>query len=457
MIELRSLSSRLIAYWIVGLFFVLVLAPVPAIVTVSTILAGYQHIPPLSGWTTKRSREIVLRSLHFDASGRKSIEPTDELRQYRMRNPEFRFAVIDAETNSIVSGSSTELGSYFDRMTVFDDIYFGFHLSDDTNKRSYGYLVSEETPNGRLRVATYGSYFQWEDLIFQMIHINRSRDFFYFVALSIAMAIVAAVVIRRGLAPLHALATRIAAIDLNTIDQHFSAAGQPTETLPFIEAVNKAFERVNEGVARERRFAANSAHELRTPLTILRSRVETLDESVVKHELDRDVRRMQTIVEQLLVLAQMKERNYSESQPIDLNRLVLAIVTDYAPIAIDNRKNIEFDTPTHSIMARGHEWAVECILTNLIENAIRAEPVGGTVVVRLEKDATIDVVDHGGGVAPADRDMVFEPFWRREEMSPGSGLGLSIVKELVQLSGGRIYIADTPGGGATFRVIFAAE
>ncbi|WP_246722373.1 ATP-binding protein [Methylosinus sp. H3A] len=53
--------------------------------------------------------------------------------------------------------------------------------------------------------------------------------------------------------------------------------------------------------------------------------------------------------------------------------------------------------------------------------------------------------------------MVFEPFWRKEEISPGSGLGLSIVKELVLLSGGRISIMDTPGGGATFRVIFAAE
>ncbi|MGD9658763.1 MAG: sensor histidine kinase, partial [Methylocystis sp.] len=94
---------------------------------------------------------------------------------------------------------------------------------------------------------------------------------------------------------------------------------------------------------------------------------------------------------------------------------------------------------------------IESVITNLVENAIRAEPKGGTVIVRLKKGAIIEIVDHGIGIEEAERDMIFEPFWRKDERSAGSGLGLSIVKELVQQLEGTISIHSTPGGGATFK------
>jgi len=93
-------------------------------------------------------------------------------------------------------------------------------------------------------------------------------------------------------------------------------------------------------------------------------------------------------------------------------------------------------------------------MTNLIENAVRAEPPGGTVIVRLSKDAAIEVVDHGEGVATADRERIFEPFWRKSENTPGTGLGLAITKELTTKLGGSIELLETPGGGATFKVTF---
>ncbi len=74
------------------------------------------------------------------------------------------------------------------------------------------------------------------------------------------------------------------------------------------------------------------------------------------------------------------------------------------------------------------------------------------VLVRVLKDATIEVVDHGEEVDENDREMIFEPFWRKNGTTPGTGLGLAIAKELVEKHHGRIWAEDTPGGGATFKI-----
>jgi signal transduction histidine kinase len=105
-------------------------------------------------------------------------------------------------------------------------------------------------------------------------------------------------------------------------------------------------------------------------------------------------------------------------------------------------------------MVRGDRRALESVAVNLLDNALRAEPEGGTVLVQLSPGATLKVVDHGEGVAESDRKLIFEPFWRKSEATPGTGLGLAIVKEIVELHGGRISVEETPGGGATFTLSF---
>lgn len=100
----------------------------------------------------------------------------------------------------------------------------------------------------------------------------------------------------------------------------------------------------------------------------------------------------------------------------------------------------------------GDRRALGCIVANLIDNALRAEPEKGTVQVRVKPGATIEVIDHGEGVTPEDRERIFEPFWRKSEATAGTGLGLAIVKDLVEAHGGHIVVVDTPGGGATFKV-----
>jgi len=84
------------------------------------------------------------------------------------------------------------------------------------------------------------------------------------------------------------------------------------------------------------------------------------------------------------------------------------------------------------------------------------EPEGSAVVVRVTRDATVSVEDHGEGVEPADRESIFEPFWRKSDASAGLGLGLAVARELIQAHRGRIWVEGTPGGGATFKVSFQA-
>ena len=103
---------------------------------------------------------------------------------------------------------------------------------------------------------------------------------------------------------------------------------------------------------------------------------------------------------------------------------------------------------------RGNKGAVEAVLANLIDNALRAEPQGGAVAIRVESDTTIAVIDHGAGVAEGDRQTIFEPFWRKSDSCSGAGLGLAIAKELVTKLEGKVWVEDTPGGGATFKLSF---
>ena len=176
------------------------------------------------------------------------------------------------------------------------------------------------------------------------------------------------------------------------------------------------------------------------------------DDAFFISDIKRDARRIQTIVEQLLIAARISSRESALNEQVDLGETILAMVADYLPLVIESRRRIEYEPPPQPALVKGNRRALECIVANLIDNALRVEPEGGTVLVRVSEVSRIEVIDHGPGVRPEDRERVFEPFWRKDETTPGTGLGLSIVRELVETLGGTVAIDATPGGGATFRV-----
>jgi signal transduction histidine kinase len=124
-----------------------------------------------------------------------------------------------------------------------------------------------------------------------------------------------------------------------------------------------------------------------------------------------------------------------------------------APLAIRDGKHLALTGVTEPIIVKGSTSTLGRILRNLIENALRHTPEGTTVEVNLGADGLIRVSDQGEGVPPDQREAVFQRFWRGDKSTgSGAGLGLSIVKRIVESIGGQIWIEDVPGGGACFAV-----
>ena len=315
------------------------------------------------------------------------------------------------------------------------------------------------TPFGRLHIAVYRQKFRWDD-IFHAILDELQWLAAYVIAAILMSAGAAWFAVRRGLTPLRAVAGEAAHIDMNSLDQRLPSVGVPVEITPLVGAMNDALARLDASALRMRRYTANAAHELRTPLAIMRARLEDTEEPTFKSDLMRDASQLQAIVEQMLIAARLTEHQAALDSEVDLVKTIRRIVSDYLPLVIECDRKIEFEAGASvleldpRIVTRGNQRAIECVVANLIDNALRAEPEGGTVLVRVGDDAVVEVIDHGEGVASEDREMIFEPFWRGSETTPGTGLGLAIAKELMDKLQGRIWIDETSGGGATFKLSF---
>jgi signal transduction histidine kinase len=452
--RLRSLSSRLVLLWIAGTFLVYFTSPITTRVPLAALGLGDPANRTLESWTTKRGRDVLLSALRAEPNSAPFIERTGALDDYCARNPEFRFAVVDLKTGAALEGSSETLAKAFPPRGDVDFITALFHLSGDANSRSRGFARIVETPYGAFTIVTYGAYFHWDDVFYQALSLMTIEGVAAYFPFVVALPFLAILAVRRSLKPLKDTAAEVAAIDFGTLDQRIATQGLPAEAFPFVDAVNRAFERIEASAARNKRFTANAAHELRTPITVLRARVDKLDDCLLKHEIARDVLRIQSIVEQMLLLAQMRDGRRAEMVEIDLCDVVLAVAADYAPTALEHGRDLRFDAPPHPVKMKSLRWALESVVGNLIENALRAEPEGGVVAVRVLPNAVVEVEDHGPGVASQERELIFEPYWRKDSKTKGVGLGLAIVKELVDELGGRIFILDAPEGGALFRVEF---
>ena len=260
-------------------------------------------------------------------------------------------------------------------------------------------------------------------------------------------AVAAAGLTRRGLRPLRGLADAAEEIE---------RTGDPSRRLPASSArdeiggltgvLNRMLGGLERSRASERRFLADASHELRTPVTTLRGNVEYavrygVDAEILA-ELERDATRLARLVDDLLVL----ERAGAASPRAELVHLD-AVVRDAAGAS----DRIELG-PVTPVAIRGDESALSRALANLIENGLVHGPEGGTVTVSVHasgRRALVRVSDEGSGPDPADRDHLFERFWRGAAAAeqPGSGLGLAIVAAIVERHGGRVDV-----DGSTFTI-----
>jgi signal transduction histidine kinase len=401
-----------------------------------------------------RTGNLVVDSITRDADGTARIVPLPELEAEARRSPGFRYAAFDFETKAPAAGSSPELETVLAKVMEVNSTHTHFVLPGDPVSPALGFIGRASwTRYGRFHIAVYRAKFYWRDIYHALLDELVSRA--SYVAVGLAMSCATAwFAVRHGLAPLQGAARQVEQIDVDALDRSRLSEDVPVEVAPFVHSVNEALQRLDAWAVRQRRFTANAAHELRTPLAVMRARLDNAKASPLKFELASDASQLRAIVEQMLIATRLFEGQAPLDQTIDLSRALGAVVADLLPLAIDRGRFIDFESAAPNARVRGNERALACVFANLVDNAMRAEPAGGTIIVRVTAEGRVTIADHGEGVAPGHREMIFEPFWRKSDSTSGAGLGLAIAKEIVDAHRGYIRVEETDGGGATFALAF---
>jgi len=271
----------------------------------------------------------------------------------------------------------------------------------------------------------------------------------------------------RMLAPLQRLTDGVKARDEQSL-QALPTAGLPDEVAPLVGALNGLLQRLGASLGAQRAFLADAAHELRSPLTALKLQMQLLQRApddaarqAATQALTAGIDRAARLVEQLLALARAEPGAPATTHTsVDLNEAVRAAVAETVPFATARGTSVELfaDTP---VTVRGDAAALTALARNLADNAVRYSPPGARVELRVMLDAgvpTLQVDDAGPGIAPADRERVFDRFYRHAAGDePGTGLGLAIVRSVAQQHGASVTLGDSPLGGLKVVVRFSGH
>lgn len=267
------------------------------------------------------------------------------------------------------------------------------------------------------------------------------------------VALVGILVLLLALRSLRVLARRVSSFNAVRGWRVLPEQGLPSEVVPLIRAVNKMVGRLDNAHEKQEMFLAAAAHELRTPMAVLRTRLEELAEGDVKEALRKDLRRMSTLVDQLLRL--MSIGNQRElSDDVDLVAAAREVVVEHAPLAVREGVDVELVTDVDALVLRGDQGLVKVALGNLLDNALSFSKAGDRLQVRVQSDASVAVRDRGPGIPHADVERIFEPFAKNPPNRDGHGLGLAIVKAIMGLHGGTVSVRNADDGGATFALRF---
>ena len=270
-----------------------------------------------------------------------------------------------------------------------------------------------------------------------------------FVVATLAIGILT---IRHGLAPLTEVARQVARIDPRSTELRLGGENLPRELLPMVTAINATLDRLDQGFRMQREFTADAAHELRTPLAVLAAHLDSLDDKKVAAALGEDVERMGRLVGQLLSVAQLEALDVAADETADLHAIAVDVAGSLAPFALRRSRAVAVTGTAGQALVRGNAEALRQAVRNLVENALQHTPPGTTVEVAVTDEPALQVIDHGPGVPAADRERLFQRFWRGRRTGDGAGLGLAIVARIVAAHGGSLAVDDAPGGGGRFTI-----
>ncbi|RIX48972.1 MAG: sensor histidine kinase [Rhodocyclales bacterium GT-UBC] len=270
--------------------------------------------------------------------------------------------------------------------------------------------------------------------------------------------------VRSGLHPLAELRSELAGrsqADLSPV-----RVDVPEEIQPVVTEINELLRRLERSLSSQRNFVSDAAHQLRTPIAALQAQVEaSLNGSTpeTRQQLEgvlAAAHRLSHLVAQMLSLARA-EPTLSQTQPeVSLEAVVQKVAESWLPFAFSRQIDLGFELAPAFV--RGNGLLLEELLANLINNALRHTPRGGTVTVSCGEEAGhawLCVEDSGPGIAAEERERVFERFYQPAgSLSDGNGLGLAIVREVARQHGGSVVALHSEKlGGALLRVSFPAH
>ncbi|WP_080413108.1 sensor histidine kinase [Burkholderia ubonensis] len=256
--------------------------------------------------------------------------------------------------------------------------------------------------------------------------------------------------VRKLFRPVAALSAGIDARDEHDL-RPVPAGHVPVEVRPFVVAINRMLGRVAQSVDAQRRFVADAAHELRSPLTAMSLQAERLADTDLPADararlaaLRGGLERSRNLIEQLLALARVQNAPATVHGPVSMQAVYRRVLEDLIPLAEAKALDIGVkEGPDAAACVDENELA--SLVKNLVDNAIRYTPRGGRVDLSTQATAShvvLTVTDTGPGIAPHERERVFDPFYRvpgNEQI--GSGLGLSIVKTIADRMGAVVTLA----------------
>jgi len=271
-------------------------------------------------------------------------------------------------------------------------------------------------------------------------------------------------IVNRGLLPLRYVTAEVQRRDVRSL-RPLGSENLPREIEPLVGELNRLLARLQKAFDDQRAFIGDAAHELRSPLTVLRLQLQLLDRapdesarSEARGRLGASVERAIHLVEQLLTLARSDpQATAGDFESIDLSAAAAQGITDTHDLAIARNIDLSLDAMP-GILVRGDGEALRTLVRNLVDNAVRYTPPGGSVQVRCRiaaEGALLEVTDSGPGIAAADRERVFDRFYRRAAaQESGTGLGLAIVKAIAERHNASVLLDEAPGGGLRVAVSF---
>lgn len=292
----------------------------------------------------------------------------------------------------------------------------------------------------------------------------------YMIIVSAIGIITLYLVLRRALRPIKQLEEQICNVDDTNLNEPVIIETNDREIISLANSFNTMRTKLDESFQMQKNFAANAAHELKTPLATMKAGIQVLqlEEQPTIEEyketvdvMEQSTKRLIQVVEDLLDFTKEDNKGYEDS--IVLSEVFDIVRDELELTALD--KGVEIVPGCLEGVMRGNQVLIYRVLFNLIENAIKYNQAGGKVTVTGmmtdNKLVQITIADNGIGMQQEELNHIFEPFYRvdksRSRDMGGSGLGLSIVKKIVEKHNGAIKVSSKQGVGTTFVLIFDGE